>query len=173
MNTLAAIGDRARHLACAWMAILIGLYVALVLTGIAAFTVMVLLRPGDGGVANALRTLTVRVTIAVIGAIPLAIAFAILAIPLLMLRSFIVGPRPPHLQLGYAAVALYGPALLILFGEGWHPESWPFAIAYEVVALGATLIYIRLADAFDLFPAVEGPPTAPPAFASPPQQPAA
>jgi hypothetical protein len=152
MDLFVAARTYALRLVRAWTTILIALFAATVLTGTVWILAVSLLSPGDGGLVNALSWLPFFLTMVALFGIVLSVIFSILAIPFLMLRRFIVSPRSPYLLPGYAAVALYGPALLILMEGRWDPQDWPACAAYEAIALIATLIYVRLDAAFALCP---------------------
>jgi hypothetical protein len=149
---LTAARDRTLRLIGSWFAIFIALYAATVLIATAGIAALTLLSPGDGGLPNALGWFVFLLVMVLLYSLIAAAIFSVLAIPFLMLQRFIVSPRPPYLQPGYAAVMFYGPALLALFDGGWDPDTWKFAAVYEAVALMATLLYVRLGRHLDLFP---------------------
>ena len=152
MDILIVARTYALRLLRAWTTILVALFAATVLTGVVWILAISLLSPGDGGLVNALSWLPFFLTMLVLFGLVLSVICSVLAIPFLMLQRFIVSPRAPHLLPGYAAVALYGPALLILMEGRWDPQDWPACATYEVIALIATLIYVRLDAAFALVP---------------------
>jgi hypothetical protein len=152
MDIRPAFHRHLQHLVGAWLAILVALYGAIAGLAATGFIAMALLSAGEPDRWSLFGALAFCLALTVIAAIPLALAFSVLAIPFLMLQAWIVDPRPPYLRLGYIAVILYGPALLILIDHGWEPTSWPLLAAYEVTALLATALYLRLAGPFDLFP---------------------
>ena len=155
MAFLTAARHRLDRLLRAWIAILLALYAATALTGLTLIVALSLRAPGDAGLASALAWFPLWFVTVAICSIVFALIFAVLATPFLMLQRFIVGPQSPYLRPGYAAVALYGPALVILADGGWRPEDLNFCAMYEIIALVATLIYVRLASHLGLFPPSE------------------
>ncbi|HLZ76008.1 hypothetical protein [Phenylobacterium sp.] len=137
----------------AWIAILIALYPAILLSGLGWLLVIIV---WSGG-AQSLQTIqdgllpALGIVLAcAIYAIPLTIAFSLLALPFLVLRRFIVGPEFPYLRLGYIGVVLYGPAIVVALMGEWSSEAWLFIAPYETIALIATAFYVRLAQALGL-----------------------
>jgi hypothetical protein len=132
--------QRLSSLGHAWCLMMIALYPAILLAGVGWIVITgSLTAEGRQTLAGAAL---VAVGIGVVLSIPLAFVFSLLALPFLMLRRFIVGPHAPYLRPGYLAVALYGPALLVLCG--WRAEDWQLPALYEAIALTATAIYVRL-----------------------------
>ena len=150
MAFLAAAKIRAFHLLRSWLAILIALYAATFATG-AGFLVALFLVSTPLPAAT-FAALPVWLLLVAIYGLFAALIFAVLATPFLMLQRFIVGSRAPYLRPGYAVVMVYGPALVVLFTGDWTATDWAICAAYEAVALIATLLYVRLAGAFALFP---------------------
>lgn len=78
----------------------------------------------------------------------------LLGAPFLLFQNWIVKPHFPFLRWGYLAVTIYGPLLLALWAWPWTDTStyW-VVIAYEVVALGGTMLYARIGRSAGVFDA--------------------
>jgi hypothetical protein len=124
----------------AWTVILAALYPAIVLTG-AGYVIVASLAQGDAAVVRTIpASLAMVLGFGLFLGVPMALAFSVLALPLLMLSRFVVGARRPWLKPGYLAVALYGPAIIAIVCEGWSADQWPAIWLYETIALIATAI---------------------------------
>jgi hypothetical protein len=133
----------------AWLAILIGLLVATPIGAVAFFAWLDLragpYRVGFGSLASGTPTL-------LLFSLFYAVWFTLLALPFVLVRNWIVGPRFPFLRPGYVAVTLYGAAFLALFRHGqFSPSDKAQLVIYELIALIATLTYVPVAGRFGLF----------------------
>jgi len=136
----------------AWFAVLVALYPATILGAVVLVLGVVLSNPRGWSPGTGVSLFGVLAPGAIF-AIPLSLIFSVLATPFLPFRGWIVRDKAPFLRPGYAAVALYGPAILLLM-QGGQPQD-DFAgtlVAYEVIALTATGLYVPLARRLGLFP---------------------
>jgi hypothetical protein len=145
MGATDTFSDRLMDLLKTWVAILFALYPAVVLTGVGWMIADGLLQGSIEGIERIPASVLFALEFGLVFGLPLALAFSILALPFLMLRRFVVGPRRPWLRPGYLAVALYGPAILVILGPGWSHDDGPMVWLYEAIALIATGIYVQLA----------------------------